>query len=538
MTVPTTKNASKLPHGETIYRDVKFIHRVCTCNKPPYTHLLKVSIVSPSTGKILRSKRKIAAYQRRKSKSNEGDSPPKRHKGSTEYANAYRTVYLKGYDAKTIKAKLNEIIPHLYADFQDELYRALRETSSDVHARTAYEMMHREFFSNRNTVSKKTLKEQRSIIRKFCDLIDAKPLSALTESDIKKAVSCMAEKKHKKLRLIEAFFEFCGENNLYSGQNPISKYLGSENTKKRPSSNGQYPHNSTHLSDKCERTLHRIIEESINEDLALAIPLVKGFRISIDQLLTLTWNDIPINGKEVQILQYLPNLTGGTHNYTRPPLRETADFLLKKYRLLLKNHSENRIKKMLVVPVPGKTISEKKAALSKYFRTTLLAAGVSQADIQQAARPEETKAAGGAAYTLLCRHYDYVLKEQCEIETDSGVGCYLRGVRIHDTTNDYYRSFSDETGNHTLQTIMNRDDRFREIPAKPPEITEQYLNGYQEVIIPSGPPETRSGVITKEPIFIPKGTIITIGGLCGVNGNISFSNQPNLPTPSKRIELY
>jgi len=136
------------------------------------------------------------------------------------------------------------------------------------------------------------------------------------------------------------------------------------------------------------------------------------------------------------------------------------------------------------------------------------------------------------------KHYDYVLTERCDVVLDSGVGCYLRGIRIHDTTNDYYRSFSDPTGNRFLQTIMDRDDCFREVPAQPPEITEQYTNGQQELVFPVGPPETRSGVITKEPIFIPKGTIITIGSPCGINGNVSFSNQSNLPTPSKRIDLY
>lgn len=538
MTVPTTKNAPKLPHGETIYRDVKIIHRVCICNKPPYTHLLKISIVSPSTGKILKSKRKIAAYQRRKRKSKKGESPPKNYKGSTEYANAYRSVYLKSCDAKTIKAKLDEIIPHLYADFQDEIFRSLRDTNSEVHARTAYEMMHRDFFSRRNAVSEKTLNEHRNTIRKFCDSVDIKPISALTETDIKKAITCMNGKKNEKLRLIEDFFEFCGENNIYSGQNPISKYLRCENTPNTSSNKGQYPHNSTHISDECERKLHHIIEESIAEDLSLAIPLVKGFRISIKHLLSLTWAEIIINDNEILILHYLPKLTGGTHNYTRPPLRETADFLLKKHRLLLEKYSEKRVKNMLVVPVPGTTISKKKAALSKHFRATLLAAGVSQSDIQQAARPEEKKAAGGAAYTLLCKHYDYVLTERCDVVLDSGVGCYLRGIRIHDTTNDYYRSFSDPTGNRFLQTIMDRDDCFREVPAQLPEITEQYTNGQQELIFPVGPSETRSGVISKEPIFIPKGTIITIGSPCGVNGNVSFNNQSNLRMPSKRIDLY
>ena len=145
MTVPTEKNVPKLPHGETIYRDVKIIYRVYTCNKPPYIYLLKISIVSPDTGRILKSKRKLSAYRRRKNKANVGESPPYQNKRSVEHANAYRSVYLKRCDDKTIDMKLKEIIPHLYANFQGEIFRSLRETNSEVHARTAYEMMHREF---------------------------------------------------------------------------------------------------------------------------------------------------------------------------------------------------------------------------------------------------------------------------------------------------------------------------------------------------------------------------------------------------------
>ena len=535
---PTTKH-SQLPHGEIIFRDVKFSYLVYNCNKPPYNHLLKVNIVSPDTGKILKSKKKLAAHQRRKKKASEGESPPASalSKRYAECANACKTAYMKSCDEKTVKSTLNKIIPHLYSDFQDEIFRSLKETGSDLHARTAFDMLQREFFNSRSAVTQKTLNENRNVIRNFCDLIDHTAMSALTDTDIKKAVSSIKGKKNKKLRLIEAFFEFCGENKLYSGRNPITLYLEHAENKHTSSNRGQYNYSSSHISPECETVLHNIIVNSLHDDLALSIPLVKGFRMSIDLLLTLTWNDIVIDGNKVRILQYLPKLTGGTHNYTHPPLRETADFLLKKRQLLLEKYSEKQINKMLVVPVPGQSISAKKATLSKYFRTTLLAAGVSQSDIQQATHPGEKKSAGGAAYTLLCRHYDHVLKDRCGINPDSGVGCFLRGVRIHDTTNDYYRSFSDSTGDHFLQTVMNRDNLFCENSSENTEITEQLVDGHQELIIPPVSPRSKTEVLSKDLFFLPKGTRLTITSLGGVEGRVSFHTCLDDPS-TKDIDLY
>ena len=151
------KKQSLLPHGEIVYRDVKFVYRVCMCNRPPYAYLLKVSLISPVTGKIHKSRKKLSAYNQRHKE--EGESPPMRSKRSSEYANAYKEAYLMTCDEKTVISKVKKIIPHLYADFQDEILGALRETGSDIHPRTAYEMIQREFFSSRPAVTEKTLRE-------------------------------------------------------------------------------------------------------------------------------------------------------------------------------------------------------------------------------------------------------------------------------------------------------------------------------------------------------------------------------------------
>ena len=74
-----------------------------------------------------------------------------------------------------------------------------------------------------------------------------------------------------------------------------------------------------------------ILEQLRDNGMCLAIPLSKGFRMPIDRILNITWKDIIIVGNEVLIQDYRKKYTGGTHNYLRPPLQETANFIIARY---------------------------------------------------------------------------------------------------------------------------------------------------------------------------------------------------------------
>lgn len=275
--------------------------------------------------------------------------------------------------------------------------------------------------------------------------------------------------------------------------------------------------------------------------MVLAIPLVKGFKLPVDCILKLTWKDIIIVGEEVLIQDYREKYTGGTHNYLRPPLREAADFIIARYQYLDKTQPDSRWKQRPLVSIPGKDKSEQKAELSKYFRQMLRAAGVTQKKLKEAIDPKKPKAEGGAGYALLSKHYDYVLRNICGVDLNSGVGHFLRAVRIHDTTTDYYRCLTDETGNHFLEVIMRRDGyadvKIDGTTAKISSVLSDDKSTRTVSILPGNTNEL-TGVLTKKKIFLPAGSTLVISAQNGIRGSTRFSEtEHSIPEANYKV-LY
>lgn len=169
-------------------------------------------------------------------------------------------------------------------------------------------------------------------------------------------------------------------------------------------------------------------------------------------------------------------------------------------------------------------------------------AGVSREDFEKAIDPNKKKAAGGAGYALLCKHYEFTLQTSCGVNLDSGIGCYLRAMRIHDTTTDYYLCLSDETGNHRLQTIMNRAQcgtGARE-EKNLPSISSKFIKGdsIREYSVLSGGPQEKTAVVTKKRIFIPAGSNLTLMCKNGLTGTVKFSRDPKEILKSTSQEIY
>lgn len=168
----------------------------------------------------------------------------------------------------------------------------------------------------------------------------------------------------------------------------------------------------------------------------------------------------------------------------------------------------------------------------------LLAAGVTQSEFALAVDPKHPKAEGGAGYKLLKKHYEYVVQDRCGADLDSPVGCYLRGARIYETTGDYYRALSDETGNYYLQTIMNRDDFFVTNNG-PLTLSSEKCGEMRKLSITKGPPGTLTEVLTRKMLRIPKGgEIVVCGKHHGVAGEISFSRKRVRDNGVEYAELY
>lgn len=564
--------------GQAFYMDTMFSFRIYsappsktyngdTKKIPPgkYNYVAEEHIISPQSGKILQSSEKAKQLRKKLSEqekkllvaeanhaisTEEIDREKNKiaqkkeklnKKQSVEDLNATGYKYLQ--DLKHVKKAVEELTKQLYANYQDDILKELGQTAEKdhLHARTAFDLYQNDFFRDQKVTTKKRLEDKKGMLKKACSLLNEKCISELTDADIKAALPSMGKKTDEKLGLLEKFLDFCGEQGILRGQNPVSRFYQAEAWKEDAKRNGEkgnlYPKASTHLKEKCEIELYKLIKSSIEDDMSLAIPLACGAGLSVIDIIDIEWQNIEITGNQVRIQDYKPNYTGGTHNYIRPPTRTAADLIIMKYNILVTKIGKS-LKKMKVVPISGRDRKEQKANLTKYFKEMLLAAGVTQSEFALAVDPKHPKAEGGAGYKLLKKHYEYVLQDRCGVDLDSSVGCYLRGARIFDTTGDYYRALSDETGDHHLQTIMNRDDLF---VANNGSVTlsSEKCGEMRKFSITKGPPGTLTEVLTRKKLWIPKGgEIVVCGEHYGVAGEIRFSRKKVFDNGVEYTELY
>lgn len=530
--------------GECSYLAIKYKFHVYVSAKKEYDYVLTVSAISPETKKILQSSRKKRELEK-EGKLTKEDWEKIRKAQSLEKLNAEESVYLHKKDIKTdrqVRENTAKLVMSVYGNNQDDLLKALKMTGEigGYNARTAFEMYQNDFFFRRGTVTKETLRANKNVLKGFCNYLAHKPITLLTDKDVENAVKAMPKSNRKKaVNLTEDFFAYCGEIGVYAGRNPVERYKDTAGkTPDRDTGNRLYPYSSNHLTKVAEKKLHDAIMDTLEDDISLAIPLVKGFRMSVNRLLELTWKDIVIEGNEVRIQDYKDNYTGGTHNYIRPPLRETADIIIMKHSILKEKYGITRLKKMKVVPILDEHApdAKKKAELSKYFLKMLRGVGVTNEDLKRVKSPQKANEAGGAGYTFLCSHYDYVLQERCGVKLNSGIGCYLRGVRIYDTTSDYYRALSDATGNNVLQVIMNRDDLFVSDVVSTIELTSKTAESGRQIIAPPAPSGTRTALSTKKRILIPKGSTIQIIG--PVEGVVRCREYPAVLAADETVTLF
>lgn len=554
--------------GDCVYQDTKFTFTVRKASKKPYTHNLQISVISPLDNKILQfGGRKLRNYvntrqaelQKYQADIHGLSESDQQHQnlstkikriedkletikkgGRLDDLNCQTEVYLNGTKDTMIKKEVAVAVSRLCGEYQDDILDALKVSSSpeNFHARTAYDMYQADFFNSQNAVSKKVLEGKQSTLKRVCDAINMEPIVDLTSKNIADVVKTLGKNPNQKLRLCESFLDFCGQNHVYRGTNPITVHFLSSGVKKGGNKQkaGNYPVQQSFLSPKVEKKLHEVIDSNIADNLSLAIPLVKGARLSMERLLTITWGELEIAGDEIRIQEYKDNFSGATLNYIHPPLAETTHFLFQKLKILQKIVSQRKLNKLKLVPIGGSK-KEQKAILTKYFRDTLRQVGVNENDFKRASDVNNPKATGGAGYTLLCKHYDYVLQNRCGVDLSSGVGAYLRGMRINDVTTDSYRSLRDATGNHFLQTIVRRDQFFFSSGEVNPSIETEEAGGTTITTINPGDSPHLMGAISK-PIFLPTGSKMVIEGDSGVMGTVSFSTSQAKRASSAYIKIF
>lgn len=505
--------------GYTMYCDTKITFSVSQSQKKAYPYVLRASVIDPASGMILQSSAKLKAI---KNTLSDKELDKLRKGQSIERINAQAMAYLIDTTDEEINKAVEKLAIKLYQEYEEDIKRGLLLTSNkgSLTCAALCKLHSRAFLRSLPKTTEKVLKEKTKNLEKVCAYLSEKPFDHLTVDDLAKVSTKIGKNPLKLIKLFDQFWDYMLDNQCIHRKNIAKEFIKQEKRKKAKKK-GLYRPNATHLDKQVEKNLHDILVRK-NDEESIAAALVKGYGMSIDRLLRLTWGDLVIEGNELRIPDPKDNFTGATQNYIRPPTRETTELLLQRFQELCELYGVRKTKNMRVVNLPGNT-SQIKARLSRAFREMLIEAGVAKADLNSAGC-SNPKAPGGAGYTLLRSDYKHKLQHCLGVDPESGTGCFLRGARINDTTNDSYRSFSDATGNHYLQVIMRRDDLgINETNAIQPKIKSSITENDQQLItVPAGAGATRTAVTTRKRILLRAGSEIEFSANDGVEGQVVF----------------
>jgi hypothetical protein len=535
------ENGLKKFSGQYVYADCKFHFSGRENPKGKSLAKLIVRLLSPETGKTLQ----IQGPQRRKIEARLTEQEKDDLKNGKQVAklNAQTEIYLNTLDEHEIRKRIKEGAMRLYTANYPTLQKMLKRSvpTESMHTLAAYFAYQHDFFLTQHATTESTLKEKKAALEDICAQLDGYQISAITPKILRSVYCNIGGKEQWKFGIARKFFTYIEHEGVYSGPNPFDRFYEEYAADgKSPNREAARRAAKVHRIDaKNERLLHQRIQNQIGTPCALVIPLAKGARLTVEEIAALLWEDIRITdndgSRKVLIRNFREQLTGGTHNFTRPPLPETTDFILQQYDFLRQKYSESALTKMYVVPDshnPKKRVPEK--TITAYIRSELIHSGISYKTLAEYS-DGNSKKPGGAGITLLHENYDHVLADECGVDIHSGYGCFLRGKVIPNVTDDYYYSFIREDGAHALDGLVRRDGRFSPEPEPGDPITETIQDdGTVEETIHSGGPNKLTGCTGK--IILPPGGRVRVKSSHGFQGDLQSRQPGGRPKEVKKSE--
>lgn len=486
----TTADGRKKFHGECFYAGVLFKFSGCELKSEKYFAKVTVRIISPDTGKTLQ----VAGKQRRAimERLNEHEKQALEAGKQVEKLNASTEVYLPLDDLGDIEERINDAVIRLYEKHQATLATMLKQDAVYLHLYSLFQLYQRDFLASLHIKSKKGYSSKRDTLKDICARLDDMEVEKITVNVLKERFRDEPKKLKAPFGLAESFLNFCHRKGAFYGDNPFS--LWKDEMEKRSAS--VHPDSAARRAAKCrkidfskEKSIYDERVKSIEGSYSLLFPLAAYAHLTIEEIIALKWSDILVedleNERTVIIRNIKPEYTGGVHDFSRPPLPAGKQLILMKRDLLSKEYSESELMELYLVHQPGepkKAISETKA--SEELRTCLKKAKVhfSEAFVigKSGVEKEAYSYNGQAIIQLLHDHYASILEEQCGVDLSSGLGHFLRGELIKDTTTSFYTSLTGEDGKFLLEAILRRDRRFS--PACPFVAPQEELTADGEII--------------------------------------------------------
>lgn len=423
----------------------------------------RISIISPSNGRVLK---KIGSERRAVTEEWNEEHPNEKMTGKAlERLNIYKEFNINTLDDEDIKKRIAEKAAKLFSKYSSTITAAQKEIGivaqhTAVQAASIYEKDFLKSFYPK--VTDGTRRQKELIIARVTAELSAAPMGAITSAMLKHYAKNHEKSWEEDLRVAEKFWEFCLDQGVYRGRNPISAFLEDAAERKHKKSNEDNMNRAAEficLPEEVERKLNGSICGNIGDSGFMGIALVKEGGLAAQDACNLLWKDVQFHDDTGYVSLHLEfnDIAGATHDYTRPIFPFGAEILKAHRGRLLERYSEEELNDLPVITpaCPGKySISSKE--LTQLCRTELLRAGLAEDNML----PVKGKAIG-VGIRLLHRNYKYRLEHYCGLASDPAAVSYLTGHSLqHDVTADHYRSFTCPEGQRYLFNAMKRDGRF------------------------------------------------------------------------------
>jgi len=423
----------------------------------------RISIKSPTDGRVLK---KNGSDRRKVTEKWNMDHPYEKMTGKArERLNIFLEFSINTLDDDAIKKRIAQKAAGLFSKYSSTISAAQKEIGivaqhTAVQAASIYE---KDFLKScYPKVTDATRRQKELTIDRVTAELSAVPMGQITSAMLKHYARNHEKSWEEDLRTAEKFWEYCRNQGVYRGENPITSFLQDAAERKRKKSNVDDINRAAEficLPEEVEKKLNNRISENIGDSGFVGIALVKEGGLPAQDACNLLWKDVQFheNPGFVSLHLEIKDIAGATHDYTRPIFPFGAEVLRAHRDSLLQRYSEEELDNLPVIThaYPGKKpISSKE--LTQLCRTELLRAGMGEDDLL----PIKGKPIG-VGIRLLLSNYKYRLEYYCGLASDPAAVSYLMGHSLqHDVTADHYRSFTCPEGQRYLYNAMKRDGRF------------------------------------------------------------------------------
>lgn len=342
-------------------------------------------------------------------------------------------------------------------------HSGVRPVASTLMPATAVLYYGRSFIiAKHKNASDKYIERALNRLYRFADTMEAKPLASFSRTEMLKYIE---DKKFDKTtqNLFCDFWDYLLKEGLCDGGNPMSRdrtkrKLSVEKTAKRAL-------RANSLSAEKQIRLFQYLEKDTNGKKCAVALLASGLsRKDVCSRYT-TWDRLifpdPQDPEFAVMAIFEDENAGAIHNYSRPLLPGVARILHERRAALIRENGEGSLKDWHIsanqkscAPINSRELARAANAVMRAIRI--------EEDVLKKAQSET--ADPSKAVSLLINTYERLLVEKAGLLGDPGTFNFLtKRSNVSDTTSNNYTSFTSESAQRRLYTLLKRTSPSRTI---------------------------------------------------------------------------